>query len=566
MNLGDLLSALRPLLDEPQRNADRIVALLEKNQGLAEMEVARLYVSRAFAPVLLEQARSEDPRERARAARAIPLVLGRSTAAGVLRRIVKDPDTLARRAARAGVRRLGLDDVAPPDTRYKPPRFPRPLAPGGWNPTGWSFGLYTGDGGRPSWSTSASDVRQSLPRAQLHRRGAAPIERPAGLPELPSAAALAEFLGLASVKEITWWLRPGEARGAGYVAFEIAKATGGTRRIHAPRAALKRAQRRVLDGILALLPAHEACHGFVKGRSIVTNAAPHQGARVVVKIDLADFFPTIHYRRVAGLFASYGYPREVARLLAGLCTHRAKLADGRVAWPGVLPQGAPTSPAIANLVCRRLDARLAKLAARAGATYTRYADDLTFSFKGEPGVRLGRFFWWVDQICQAEGFTENAKKRRVLRPCLQQRVTGVVVNQGLSVPRETRRRLRAMLHRCRTQGVEAVAAAQGRPDLKAVLAGTAAFVKMVQPAAGEKLVAAVREVVKGAGAGADDGKALEGRGAKGAGPGAEDAKALEHEGQSAKGAGAGAEDGKAQDRRGRSARDAHTPKTRKDNN
>lgn len=486
MNLGELLSALRPLLDDPHANAVKIVSLLEKNEGLAEMEVARLYVSRVLGPVLFEQARSEDPRERARAARAIPLVVGRSAAAGLLRRIVKDPDISARRAARAGVRKLGLDDVAPPDTRFEPPRHPRLLAPGGWNPSGWSFGLYGGQGRR---------VRLPIP---MRRPPKGPPPRgphvPAAIPELPTPAALAKFLGLGSAEEIRRWLRPGEERGSGYVAFEIAKATGGKRRIHAPRAALKKAQRRILEGILAHAPAHEACHGFVKGRSIVTNASPHRGARVVIKIDLLDFFPTIHFRRVAGLFTSYGFPAEVARLLAGLCTHRAKLPDGRVAWPGVLPQGAPTSPALANLLCRRLDARLSKLAARAGARYTRYADDLTFSFADEPEVRLGRFFWWVDQICQAEGFTENAKKRRVLRPGTQQRVTGVVVNQGLTVPREVRRKLRAMIHRCRVEGLDAVAAAEGRPELGAELAGTAAYVKMVQPEAGEKLLRAVREV------------------------------------------------------------------------
>ncbi|MEZ4295031.1 MAG: reverse transcriptase family protein [Polyangiaceae bacterium] len=482
LNLGELLATLRPLLDNPHANAPRIVELLTKNQQLAEMEVARLYVSRAFASVLAAQVRSEDPRERTLAARAIPLVLGRSAAGSLLRRLVKDPDAVTRRAARAGVRLLGLEDVAAPDTRFKPPRFPRPLAPGGWNPTGWSFGLYGG----PYPAASGT----------LHIRKRKPTKEKLALPDLSTPAALAKLLGVASPAALTRWLRPGEEAGSGYVAFEIPKATGGSRRIHAPRAELKRLQRRILTEFLSKIPAHEACHGFVKARSIVTNAAPHEGARVVVKIDLADFFPTIHYRRVAGLFVSYGAAREVAAILAGLCTHRPKLADGRVVWPGVLPQGAPTSPALANLVCRRLDARLTKLAARAGARYTRYADDLTFSFAAEPAVPLGRFFWWVDQICQAEGFTENAKKRRVLRKSTQQRITGVVVNQGLTVPREVRRRLRAMIHRCQTQGIDAVAGFQGRADLAAVMAGTAAYVKMVQPAAGEKLSGAVRAVTK----------------------------------------------------------------------
>ena len=495
MNLGELLFELEPLLAAPAENRARIVKLLEENQQLAEMEVARLHVSRSFAPVLEAQARSEDPRERAGAARAIPLVVGRTAAARLLRRLVKDPDSLVRHAARAGVRRLGLDDVATPDTRYKPSRWARPLSPGAWNPSGWSFGLYRGDGGLATRRKQG----KAAPSAAQRK-----IEKLA-LPEIATPAALAKLLGLPSPRAIARFLRPGEGAGSGYVAFVVPKRTGGERRIHAPRAALKKIQRQILGAILARIPTHEACHGFVKGRSIVTNAAPHEGAAVVVKIDLADFFPTIHFRRVAGLFASYGYSPEVARLLAGLCTHRPKMPDGRVAWPGVLPQGAPTSPALANIVCRRLDARLSKLAARVGARYTRYADDLTFSFAkledaGGAGAqplspaRLGRFFWWVDQICQAEGFTENAKKRRVLRKSTQQRVTGVVVNQGLTVPREVRRRLRALLHRCEREGLDVVATAQHQPDLAAVLAGTAAYVNMVQPAAGTKLLAAVRKL------------------------------------------------------------------------
>ena len=496
MTLAELIRALQPLLDDPHANAARITELLEKNASLAEMEVARLYVSRLFVPVVEEQAKSEDPRERMLAARAVPLVIGRSVASRVLRRLVKDADVRTRKSARAGMRKLLLDDVALPDTRYKVPKWQRPLAIGGWNPTGWSFGLF---GGEPRYGRDLKPASRN--RAQLPRTGLPPK---IDLPKITTPAELARFLGLKSAKQITAWLRPGEDKGAGYVAFEIAKRTGGQRRIHAPKMALKKAQRRILDEILARIPTHDACHGFVKGRGIVTNAKPHQGAGVVVKMDLADFFPTIHYRRVQGLFAFYGYPPAVARLLAGLCTHRSKLADGRVAWPGVLPQGAPTSPAIANIVCRRLDARLATLAKKAGATYTRYADDLTFSFpeaakdKGESAPELGRFFWWVDQICQAEGFTENAKKRRVLRRSTAQRVTGVVVNDKLSTPREVRRLLRATVDRCRKRGLATVAAEQGRPDLAAVMAGTAAYIAMVQPEAGQKLARAVAEVTAAA--------------------------------------------------------------------
>jgi hypothetical protein len=251
--------------------------------------------------------------------------------------------------------------------------------------------------------------------------------------------------------------------------------------------------------MLSPLPVHPACHGFVAGRSTVSNAAPHQGARLIIKTDLRDFFPTVHYRRVQGLFEHYGYNSRVAGILAGLTTHRPVLDDGTVAWPGVLPQGAPTSPALANLVCRRLDMRLDGLARKLGATYTRYADDLTFSFAREPDRGLGRFHWWVDQICQQEGFVENAAKRRVLRQSAQQRVTGVVVNSGLHVPRKERRRFRAILANCRAHGV--ASQARGRDDFVDYLRGFAAYVKMVQPELGARLVAEVEEIVAG-GAGA----------------------------------------------------------------
>ncbi len=477
MNLGELILALRPLIEDPRASAPRIVELLEQHRSLAEFEVARFYVSRAFAPLLEEQAKSPDPRARALAARGIATVLARAPAARLLRRLVKDPDSITRSAAYASVRGLGLDDVALPDTRFEPPRWPRPHAPGGWNPSGWAFGLYR--------------LRRRRARGQPPAPWPGKIERPP-LPPIATVDALAELLGLGSAADLKRFMRPGEGPGSGYVAFEIPKATGGVRAIHAPRAALKRIQRRILDHILARIPVHDACHGFVGGRSIVTNAAVHRASRVIVKIDLADFFPTIHYRRVAGLFAHHGYPPEVARALGAICTHRRVLADGTIAWPGVLPQGAPTSPALANVICRRLDARLSRLAAKVGARYTRYADDLTFSFPEEPEVPLGRFFWWVDQICQHEGFHENTKKRRVLRRHMAQRVTGVVVNEGLKVPREARRNFRALLARCRKEGIATVAAALGRPKLAAELYGFAAYVRMVQPDLGQRLADEIR--------------------------------------------------------------------------
>ena len=135
---------------------------------------------------------------------------------------------------------------------------------------------------------------------------------------------------------------------------------------------------------------------------------------------------------------------------------------------------------------------MSSLAAKAGARYTRYADDLTFSFSEEP-ANLGRLLWWVNQIIGQEGFEENLSKRRVLRPSTSQRVTGLVTNSGLSVPREARRRFRAILHACEQHGVSPETTGHEQP--RAYLRGFAAYVAMVQPEAGKKLRAQVEQLL-----------------------------------------------------------------------
>jgi retron-type reverse transcriptase len=481
VSLAALLIELRPLVGAIDDNWEAVIDLLARHSELAEYEVARFYVARAMAPKLAQMLRSVDARQRRLAARGIGLACTRAQAAQLLRPISKDPDLGVRGAARAAIQRLGLTEVALPDNRFKPSRRIEALGLGQWNPTGWSFGVTD-----PSLAFHLRRPRASRKAARLTRLG---------LPALGSVAELARWLGLDSQKELRRFQRPGAGRGAPYVEFTIPKASGELRKITAPRPKLKKLQRKILDELLAKLAPHEAAHGFVPRRSVVTNARPHERAQLVIKMDLRDFFPTIHYRRVVGLFTHYGYGAEVAAALASLCTHRAQLLDGQPAWPGVLPQGAPTSPALANILCRRLDARLCGLAKRADAVYTRYADDLTFSFAREPArpQALGRFLWWVDQVCQQEGFTENAKKRRVLRRSNQQRITGVVVNSGLAIPRAARRAFRATLHNCRVHGV--ASQARDRKDFRAYLLGFASYVKMVQPALGNKLLREVRDVL-----------------------------------------------------------------------
>ena len=476
MDLAHVLKRLEPLCQAPLDHLDDIEDLLDRNYEMAEFEVARFRVAKAIRGQLDPLLRSRDPHERLRAVKIVHKVYPRAEASRVLRTMVKDADSRTRAHARHAVRALGLEDVALPDTDHPVGSWVRQIKAttmGAWNPTGWQFGSV----GAIAYRSTRADV--------LARHG---------LPALSSAADVAALVGLADAEELTRFIRPGTGTGAPYVEFEIPKAKGGMRRISAPRPRLKAIQRTLLRELVSKLPLHEAAHGFVVGKSVVSNAAPHEGAAVIVKTDLRDFFPTVHYRRILGLFQHYGYSHQVSGWLAGLTTHRPVLDDGRVAWPGFLPQGAPTSPALANLVCRRMDSRLSRLAARFGATYTRYADDLTFSFAEEPSCNLGRFFWWIDQICQQEGFTEYPAKRRVMRRHNQQRVTGIVVNQGVHVPRSARRRFRAILANCRRHGV--ASQARGRDDFADYLRGFAAYVKMVQPELGAKWVAEVDELLR----------------------------------------------------------------------
>ncbi|MBA3542703.1 MAG: RNA-directed DNA polymerase [Deltaproteobacteria bacterium] len=473
--LVELLVELKTLVASSDKNKlDKVNKLFSNPKAPAEYQVGRHFVASKLEKDVEVQISDLDPRQRKAAVQTVMLAFPRSSAAKLLRRVAKDPDMTVRSAARHTIKTLALNDVAPPDIRYAPDMG----VIGHGNPTGWAFGIFAHD-----WRSDRKPKKPSKVTAlDAHK-----------LPKLKSVADVAALVGI-ELDDLPALMRPGVGPGSGYVEFEIPKAKGGTRRIAAPRAPLRKVQRAILDQIVGKVPVHEACHGFVKTRSTVTNAAPHQGSAIVVKLDLKDFFPTVHYRRVRGLFEFLGYNAEVANVLAGLTTYRPKLDDGTILWPGVLPQGAPTSPAIANLACRRLDHRLDRLAAKYDATYTRYADDLTFSFKTSD-LKLGRFLWWVDGICQQEGFNERPDKRRVLRSKHQQRVTGIVVNAGVHVPRVDKRQFRAMLHNCKKHGLESQA--RGKEDFEAYLRGYAAYVNMVDPPLGKKFIAQVEAVLGG---------------------------------------------------------------------
>lgn len=317
-----------------------------------------------------------------------------------------------------------------------------------------------------------------------------------GLPVLASPADLAQAIGI-TVPALRWRCYHDEAaRRVHYVTFEVPKRSGGVRLLATPHRRLRACQDWIRREILAKLPVTEAAHGFVSGRSAVTNARVHAGQQLVVNFDLKDFFPTITFPRVRGIFRAQGFSPAVSTLLALLTTEapRRKVTMGRDLYhialgPRALPQGAPTSPALSNQAARFLDMRLAALAAKMGWNYTRYADDLTFSTSGEPAARVAYLMAKVRHIAENEGFELNERKTRVLRPGRAQEVTGLVVNHHAAVPRATVRRLRSILHHAAKEGLEAQNR-EGHPHFRDWLTGWIAYVSMVEPTKGAKLRAA----------------------------------------------------------------------------
>ena len=319
-----------------------------------------------------------------------------------------------------------------------------------------------------------------------------------GLPWLDSPADLAARLEI-SVSRLRWLAFHAEvATRVHYVGFDVPKKGGGTRRLSAPHLSLARAQRWVFEAVVARLPVEASAHGFVPGRSIVTNAREHSGRALVVNMDLAGFFPSIGWRRVRAVFERVGYSPAIATILALLCTEAPRrtvtLAGETLhvaSGPRGLPQGACTSPGLSNQVARRLDRRLLGLAAQLNATYTRYADDLTFSGATDLDPKVGYLMTRVRRIAAGEGFAVNEAKSRVRRQNTAQVVTGLVVNDRPGVARVEVRRLRAILHRARLEGLEAQNRA-GHPDFRNWLLGKIAFVAMARPETGARLLAAYR--------------------------------------------------------------------------
>ncbi|WP_182560164.1 reverse transcriptase family protein [Microlunatus kandeliicorticis] len=333
------------------------------------------------------------------------------------------------------------------------------------------------------------------------------------VPDLPDLVALARLLEV-PLDQLDWLADTARLQRRSppgpYQAFEHrwrSRPHAAPRLLEAPGPLLRAVQRRILDRILAWVPVHPAAHGFVGGRSAITNAARHVGAPTVVALDLRSFFSTITAARVGGLYRTMGLPEAVVRVLTGLSTHATPgwVLSGMPAGGDPserhrlratlrsrhLPQGSPTSPALANLACFSLDHRLQRYAETAGLVYSRYADDLTFS---GPVARPAALLATVSTIIVAEGFVVHPGKSRVRRTGERQTVTGIVTNRRPGIARSDRDRLRAVLHDARRHGPEA-ANRERHPHFREHLHGRITWVESVSPVQGRRLRAQYEAIV-----------------------------------------------------------------------
>ncbi|WP_263703493.1 retron St85 family RNA-directed DNA polymerase [Bacillus thuringiensis] len=292
-----------------------------------------------------------------------------------------------------------------------------------------------------------------------------------GLPIIFDAIHLAKLIGIGTKELYSYY----ELAPTLYKTAVIPKKTGGSRNLNAPSENLKYIQKWILENVLYRIDTSKVATGFVPQKSIVDNAKPHVGKQCVINLDIKNFFPSIKYIWIYKLFESLGYTRHLSMLFAGLCTLNNEL-----------PQGAPSSPYLSNLICERLDSRLSDLANHIGACYTRYADDLTFSGNKE----IVKYIKLIKRVIKEEQFEVNEKKVRVQFSYHQQMVTGLIVNNKLSVPQKTKKYLRQQIYYAKKYGVSSSLDKQGftKSNYSGHLYGLAYFIKMVEPKCGIEFI------------------------------------------------------------------------------
>ena len=283
-----------------------------------------------------------------------------------------------------------------------------------------------------------------------------------------------------------------------YRQFKIKKKTGGFRQITAPKTQTFMMMLSAINEIIRsmYLPSKYAM-GFTEGRSVVSNASIRKGQNYVFNIDLKDFFPSIEQARVWKRLqlAPFNFPIPVANLIAGLCSMREKRQDekGHNVYVYILPQGAPTSPVITNMICDTLDRRLAGLAKRFGLHYSRYADDITFSSMHNVYQKNGTFRKEMERIIASQRFTINESKTRLQKKGSRQEVTGIIVSDKLNVTQKYVRDIRNILYMWDRYGynvayskffpkykAEKGHVKKGNPDLINVIEGKLMYLKMVK--------------------------------------------------------------------------------------
>lgn len=250
-----------------------------------------------------------------------------------------------------------------------------------------------------------------------------------------------------------------------YKYFKFKKKRGGYREIIAPHKDLKYIQKWLLFNILNKYPLKESCKGFRQGISIKDNAKTHEKSDIILKVDLLKFYDTITEKRVYGVFRAMGFHGNLSVSLAKLCTakhqpdyweaftEREKLILSELVKtkPSILPQGAPSSPALANIVATKMDSRFEALSKKMNFFYSRYADDLTFSIKGDgmlPPIKL------ISRIINDEGFYINEDKIQYMKKGTKQFVTGLTITNGVHTSKKYRKQIARHIHFCRKHGVE----------------------------------------------------------------------------------------------------------------